>query len=356
MNEEAKSFAKQQEELIRKQLSDMYSNLTSSKDASITEAELRKQNLLNKIEQSRQPIEQRFGEDTRSAYVNKMLSQQNVGDLLNRMNLSNSGFGMGERIGVDTAYGKNLTSLMSDRSTALQGLENQKLNAIGEHNATLAGIDSTYAGAKLDMDKYISEKATQAYDKAYANYVNEQQAKWQRDFQQNQANISNSQAWARINLDRENSAAARLKAQKYTATPVPYTLGLKGVVSGNNVVYTMENGDTYTLPKGMNPWVGEYNSDVMTNGVYNPKKAFNGNNGGYQPNNYTVKANKWTTANGSAGKNYALTKTGAQAEINGQVQNIFKAGNSGEYVLWDGPKNDYIQLTTAQKKEAGLVK
>lgn len=214
MNEEAKSFAKQQEELIRKQLGDMYSNLTSSKDASITEAELRKQNLLSKIEQSRQPIENQFQTDTRGAYANKMLSQQSVGDLLNRMNLSNSGFGMGQRIGVDTAYGKDVAGLMSSRADAIQGLENQKLNTLGEHNATLAGIDSTYAGAKLDMDKYIGERATQAYDKAYANYVNEQQIKWERDFQQKQANIANNQAWARINLERENSLAAQVKAQK----------------------------------------------------------------------------------------------------------------------------------------------
>ena len=225
MNEEAKSFAKQQEELIRKQLGDMYSNLTSSKDASITEAELRKQNLLSKIEQSRQPIENQFQTDTRGAYANKMLSQQSVSDLLNRMNLSNSGFGMGQRIGVDTAYGKDVAGLMSSRTDAIQGLENQKLNTMGEHNATLAGIDSTYAGAKLDMDKYIGERATQAYDKAYANYVNEQQTKWERDFQQNQANISNSQEWARINNSKQGDIIKdlqqKLQNSEYSQRTLP---------------------------------------------------------------------------------------------------------------------------------------
>ena len=289
MNEQAISFAKQQEELIRKQLADMYSNLTSSKDASVTEAELRKQNLLSKIEQSRQPIEQRFGEDTRGAYVNKMLSQQNVGDLLNRMNLSNSGFGMGERLNVDNTYGQNLTSLMSDRSTALQGLQNQKMNVEGEHAATLAGIDSTYMGAKSDIDKYIAERATEAYDKAYANYINEQQAKWNRDFserqfaeQKKQANITNSYNWAKMNQPAE------YKPKNYTNQPITYEVNqeFKAVTDGKNTKYTLENGDTYTLPVGANPWTGAIHKDAQTNGVWNKNKVFKSEFGGYQPNNY----------------------------------------------------------------------
>ena len=358
MNQEAISFAKQQEELIRRQLGDLYSGIAATKDSSVAEAEIRKQNLLNRIEQGRQPIEQQFQVNTKGAYANRMLAQQSVDDMLNRMNLSNSGFSVGERVGVDTAYGRNLTDLMTSRSNALRDLENQKIGAEGEHAAALANIDTQYAGAKLDIDKYINERATSAYDKAYQNYTTQKQIEWEQKFKQSQLNAQIAQANKAAQFEREKfeyqkGLSQTQQPQNYKNIAANYYSGqaMSAVVDGNRVKYRdTQTGSTYDLPIGTNPWTGKVSKDAKNeNGDWDPSKVFASEKGGYQPNNINGQPLKSVKQNGKELKVYAPYDPSLELRVH-------QVGNSNRYAVWNAPAGDYMYLTDAEKKELGITR
>lgn len=334
MNDAAMTFAKEQEQLLRQQLADLYKGLGDTKDASIGQAEARKNELLAKIEAMRNPINQQYGADTRSAYVNKMMSGSGITDLLSRMGLNSSGFGVGQQLANETSYGQNLTNLTNTKNTNMQELTNKGLETEGAYNTEVAGIDTNYLNSKMQLDQYVNESGRKVYDNAYANFINEEQRKLEnaraeqaRIDSLKQQEFQNNLARDNYNLNTYNAYDNTPKPQKYTGTPMPYTLGVQGVLNGNKVVYTNQNGDTYSFDKGANPWTGQINKDVLTNGVFDPNKAFNGINGGYQPNTY---------------QGTKLSKSGQTAPVNGQTQNVWKAGN--KYVVWNGPANKYIEI------------
>lgn len=341
MNEAAKTFAQQQEQLLRQQLADLYKGLSDSKDASIGQADARKNELLSKIEAMRNPINQQYATDTRGAYINKMLSGNNINDLLSRMGLNTSGFGVGQQVANETAYGQNFAGLTNTRNANLQELTNKGIEAQGAYNTEVAGIDSNYLNNKMQLDQYINESGRKVYDNAYANYINEEQRKLENARAEQdridalkQQEFQNQMAEKNYQLDAYNTYSSDPKPQKYVGTAMPYTTGVQGVLNGNKVVYTSPNGDTYSFDKGANPWTGQINRDIMTNGVYDPNKAFNGVNGGYQPNTY--QGNK-------------LSKSGQTVPVNGQTQNVWKAGN--KFVVWNGPANTYVEVIQNKNKQ-----
>ena len=113
----------------------------------------RYQNLLTQINQQRDPIQQQYAQDSQSAYINKMLAGKQVGQNLNQLGLNTQGFGVSQMLQNETAYGQNLNQLTMGKNQALQGLDNQAVNATGEYNAGQLALSSTYAGRLADLQK-----------------------------------------------------------------------------------------------------------------------------------------------------------------------------------------------------------
>ena len=128
-----------------------------------------------------------------------MLSQQNVNDSLNRMNLSNSGFGMGQRIGVDTAYGQNLNALTLNRNNQLTGINNEVTNIEGQRLTDFLGLQSQYAGRTGELNQYITKSVDEKYNQEYNNYMKNKeyeemlkQQAWENDYKNRTLKASSS--------------------------------------------------------------------------------------------------------------------------------------------------------------------
>jgi len=106
---------------------------------------------------------------------------------------------------------------------------------------------------------------------------------------------------------------------------------LKGVKGkdGNTMIWSVPNetgGITqFKYAIGVNPFTGSTNKALLTNGKYDPAKAFSN---GYQPNTY---------------QGIKLKSTGKKDNRFGQEQNIYKVKNN-YYVIWDGQNNKYIRV------------
>lgn len=220
MNDKAISFAKQQEELLRKQLADLYSSLDASKESEIRQAEARKQELLAKIEAAKNPINQQYQTDSKQAYINKMLTGRNINDLLSRMGLSSSGFGVSQQTANENNYGSILGNLQNVRNIGLQNLETQALDAEKGFNTEVAGINTNYMKNKLDLDKYINELARSVYDNAYNQYIDEQRY---ADY------LKQQEFTNKLNAYNTYNSGGSYKPQNYVNQKAPYELGVSGV-------------------------------------------------------------------------------------------------------------------------------
>lgn len=316
----AQSYAQTQADLLKQQLAGLYDNLAKSTTEQTTSAAANKQQLLDTINTNKATTESDYQADAKSAYINKMLSGNTIDSEMQRLGLNTSGFGVGEVMKNETAYGQNLTSLQKQKASDMTGYNTDTLNAENDYISNVADINSTNAQNKLALDQYINEQVDAKYQQEYENKTNAEQQAYENTTKAAQQKVENSQAWSQIN--NSNTKDNTYEPQTYTNQKIKtYETGVTGVLNSNgkNYTYTTSNGDKYTLAKGVNPWTGTINSDA--------KGVGNTFNGGYQPNNY---------------KGVPLKKTRDRVPVNGQTQNVWKAG-SKTYV-WDGTQNKYLRV------------
>ena len=134
------------------------------------------QNILNQLTQQGTEYKEQFGEDSRSAYINKMQANQKLEGELARLGLGNSGYGVTQRLQSETAYGKNLTELQKALNKNMLGIDQAKATAQTELGNTLANLAQQQANTKLGIDQYIFNQLQNAYNTAYDRSYNERMA------------------------------------------------------------------------------------------------------------------------------------------------------------------------------------
>lgn len=171
----AKNFATGQREEYENSLAYLLDGLNESKEADQNAANIRYENLLNKIRQQIPEIQNTFAKNAKAAYINKEQSLQQINADLNRLGVNTQGFGVTQRLLNMNAYGQAYGQLVSDLNDDLRDIANQETNALGDLNAELADIDASYAKDKLETEKYIKEQGEKKYESEYEKYYNDLQ-------------------------------------------------------------------------------------------------------------------------------------------------------------------------------------
>lgn len=294
-------YATAQAEALKKQLANLTTNTNAAYQGQISAAEASKQQLLNTLNKQASTVDTTYQTDAQSAYINKMLGGQTLQNQMQRLGLANSGYGVGQVLANENTYGKNLTALQTARDTSMDTINTSKATTESEYAQKIAELQAAQATATNENEKYIAEQTLAAYNQAYSNYLN--------------------------NLSTQASIADSSGAPFEDNGPVTDT----GVPTIKTDFYQ-----------------GAINQDALTNGVYDSTKVFNtsdANGVKYQPNNVggsalsnsglKVKSVYGSTAYGSSGASLA-------------GQKIWKSAN-GNYFVWDGSINDYIDITNDVK-------
>lgn len=217
----AKNFATGQREEYENSLAYLLGGLNESKEADQNAANVRYENLLNKIRQQIPEIQNTFAKNTKAAYINKEQSLQQINADLNRLGVNTQGFGVTQRLLNMNAYGQAYGQLVSDLNDDLRDIANQETNALGDLNAELADIDASYTKDKLETEKYIKEQGEKKYESEYEKYYNDLQyqdklkqqelenQKYEREYQDK----LKQQEWE--NAFKEKQYKDQLKQQKF---------------------------------------------------------------------------------------------------------------------------------------------
>lgn len=202
------------------------------------------------------------------------------------------------------------------------------------------GIEADFAKlqytTEADINKAVAIKsmeieaeAQQIADKAEADYYRETEVQKIK----NAGEIALEEVKNQGKKEEESSyiikADGGLLSRDFTGTLADNGISVYKNNDGDYVYVDNNSGKKTTLAAGINPFTGTKNKDV-------DKGKFSN---GYQPNNI----------NG-----VKLTKVEATINVNGNNQSVWKA--NGEYYFWDGKKNKYEALTTAEKIEVGIYR
>lgn len=353
------------------QINDTYNNMISQSDkfyqdqiqASKDYAETQKQNqqantdfAIEKIEQQKDQAQKDYVKEQTASYVDWQKQSNQYGANAEQMasqGLNNTGYSESSQVSMYNTYQNRVATARESFNKAVLEYDNAIKDAQLQNNSALAEIAYNALQAQLELSlqgfQYKNE-LLQTQIQQQQNTEDRYYSRWQdvlsqmntenqlkesiRQYEENMAYqkerdaIADAQWQKEYNLSLSNSYSKSSKSE-YSSGVVEYGTLVNSYGDGSgNMIYVDSNGNTYKMKAGYNPYTGTKNNDV-SNGTFS---------NGYQPNNVNGKT---------------LSKSGKTGTINGQEQNIWKC-KDGNYYYWDGTKNKYYKLNSAEKKAFGL--
>ena len=129
--------------------------------------------LMGALDYSGEKLQKQYNTSAREAYVNKILSTNNLKYKLNELGLATSGAGIDQYYDLENSYGKNLAILGSTLGEGLADIEQQRKEGLSDYNAGLSDLDLKYSQLEQAAKSDIFDRL-EAYKKnEYNNYYNE---------------------------------------------------------------------------------------------------------------------------------------------------------------------------------------
>jgi hypothetical protein len=150
---------------------DMQKSIDDAYNAGVGQATASNQQILNQLNASADTYNKQYEVDARSAYLNKMQGDTLVDTELARLGLSDSGFGVSQRLANQGIYSQNLNALKTALGSNLANIDLAKANQEAAFQGELAKLLQSKASAQFDFNKYISDKSEQIRQQEISNFL-----------------------------------------------------------------------------------------------------------------------------------------------------------------------------------------
>lgn len=310
-----------------------------------TELDQARAKALTELEQTKQEVMPTFTKAKQQASTQSQLGAKNLAEFWARRGQTSGGISAQAELSRQNALSGTLGEIGTQEQQAATQFGQQATSISQDYMNNLANARQSI---DLDLQTNLYNERQRQQELARQEKIRQEALAYQKE----QDRIANAQKWTQINRSG-SSPSAKPQILKGVLIPHDYAVQnqIKGVpVSSTTMRYQVGN-DFVELPKGTNPFTGTTNKDLLDNkGKLDLSKAM-GNT--YQPNNI---------------KGQPVQKSGVQATVNGQTQNIWKTSTTdtgawynpfdtkevSTYYIWDGANNKYLKLTNAEKKALGL--
>jgi len=243
-------------------LSGLGNELTSAYNTQQAATSAQYQNQLSQLQNAYQA-------NAKQAYGNYLENRQNLAGQMQRLGLTDTGYGVSQGLLAQAAYSKNLAGLQNAYQTNVGNV------GIAEQQA-LADLYSGYAKNKLSLDQYLYEAGQNAYNTAYKNAYQAQQDAISNALQQQYYNYlmgsrsyggssSSNSSSKEIPLNEEGTVQTQSTGSGTSATSIKVTDAGKNMA--NQLRYmVMQLKDKTTARREIQD---AYNNDQITAGDVN---------------------------------------------------------------------------------------
>ena len=267
----------------------LINSINQQKDSAIQGLQNANTQAINALNQNKNTVNETALESAKQANINRLLALKDNKNAMNRAGLGSQGVVGSQVNSINNSYGSNLNSILKDKASGLRDIENQINNTNLEYETNKSNLAAQYAATLAQQQADINTTAEQLAQSYYNNYISQQQAAAEFEWQKKQAEKENQLAWANLNAS-----------------------------------YNFKDSDNYEV------------NTAYYQGSLNPD-AYNGTfKNGYQPNN--INGKKLT----DSGKDMKLTTTDRYGNTKTLTQTVWKTPD-GKKWYWDGRYNKYFE-------------
>lgn len=149
----------------------MQQSIEDAYQAGVNQATSSNQQIINQLNQNAIKYQNKYNQDAKQAYTNKELNLQTLAGELQRMGLTNSGFGVSQKLLSNSAYSKNLAGLQTQLADDLAGIDLEKQNQQLAYQAQLQELLKNKSDAMYNYNQYISDMSEQIRQNEIANQL-----------------------------------------------------------------------------------------------------------------------------------------------------------------------------------------
>lgn len=202
---------------------DMQQAIDNAYQAGVNQANSSNQQIINQIEQDRNKYQNQYNKDVKQAYTNKELSLQTLSGELERLGLTDSGYGVSQKLISDSAYSKNVNDLKTQLADDMSDIDLQLKNQQLAYQAQLQELLKDKANSTYDYKKYLADMGEQIRQNEIANALQ------QRYYDYLYANMysggggyggGGSGSSSGISLDNSSGGGSELSSNEATLTNV----------------------------------------------------------------------------------------------------------------------------------------
>lgn len=267
----------------------LINSINQQKDSAIQGLQNANTQAINTLNQNKNTVNETALENAKQANINRLLALKDNKNAMNRAGLGSQGLVGSQVNSINNSYGSNLNSILKDKASGLRDIENQINNTNLEYETNKSNLAAQYAATLAQQQADINTTAEQLAQTYYNNYISQQQAAAEFEWQKQQAEKENQLAWANLNAN-----------------------------------YSFNDSENYEVNTAY--YQGNLNPDAY-NGTFK---------NGYQPNN--INGKKLT----DSGKDMKITTTDRYGNTKTLTQTVWKTPD-GKKWYWDGRYNKYFE-------------
>lgn len=269
-------------------------SINSQKDAELQGLANSNTSAINALNQNKEEVNKTALDNAKQANINRLLALKDNRSAMNRAGLGSQGVVGSQVNSINNNYGTNLNTILKDKANGIRNINNQISDTNLQYETNKTNLAAQYAQMYANKQSEIQSTALQLGQDAYNNYIAQQQAAAELEFQRQQQEEANRLAWAQLRAQQASN-------------------------------YSFSNSDSnYQVNTAY--YQGDLNPDAY-NGTFS---------NGYQPNNINGQKLK------STGKKIELKTTDRFGKTQTLTQNVWKTSD-GKKWYWDGRYNKYIQ-------------
>lgn len=150
---------------------DMQQSIEDAYQAGVNQATSSNQQIINQLNQNAIKYQNKYNQDAKQAYTNKELNLQTLAGELQRMGLTNSGYGVSQKLLSNSVYSKNLAGLQTQLADDLAGIDLEKQNQQLAYQAQLQELLKNKSDSMYNYNQYLSDMSEQIRQNEIANQL-----------------------------------------------------------------------------------------------------------------------------------------------------------------------------------------
>lgn len=236
---EAEENAKKYSDGIKQNNQYVIDTLVNSKNNSLNQLQKQQDAAIYNLNTNQADINKSAEENAKQANINRLLALKDNQAAMNRAGIGTQGVVGSQVNNINNSYGENLSSILNEKSSALNDLARQKNELNTTYDTNRLNITNEYDNNIATAKQQISDKALNEYNTMYNTYMNYKQQEYENQKQAEAAAEAIRQFNLQFQFQQEQAAQEQANWEK------EYALSRQAAAAASSYSPVLTDGSSY---------------------------------------------------------------------------------------------------------------